>query len=186
LHAKTKICALIIIGPTIGPQTRPKKPAKKQRRAAAPKNLADFALQVGVSKRTLEDYFARGCPRGSVAEVQQWRADNLAKRAVVPPPGETAGPSLADLQRAKCAEEVRAKRLKNDLAEGQLLRRDAADRVLAELCLRVKARLEALPDELEMLLPADVRSVVKRDIDDKLRLVLKEMSAWTFDPNSET
>lgn len=101
---------------------------------------------------------------------------------MAPPPGKVATSELAEaLKRAeleKLTEDARAKRLKNDMLEGQLVYRDEVEQNWNEGLLRIKARLEAIPDECEMLLPAEVRSLVKREIADKVYLILKEMAAW--------
>jgi hypothetical protein len=180
LRPQLKNFALIIIGLPIA---RPKK--SKPKRATKPNTLAQLAKAVGVSKRTLEDYFSRGCPRDSVAAIQRWRSENLASpKRRSPSPADPAGEeqpaqrSLASLMLDKAREEVRAKKLKNDQTEGLLLRRDDVERVFAELVLRIKSRVQVFPDEVEMLLPADVRDAAKRDLEDKVFLMLKEMAAW--------
>jgi hypothetical protein len=75
-------------------------------------------------------------------------------------------------------EEYRRRKRENDIAEGKLiLKCDAMEAITAAL-VKLKTRVEALPIELQMLFPAEVRVMVRRDFADALRKVLKEMSQW--------
>ncbi len=82
------------------------------------------------------------------------------------------------LERQTLAEDIRSKRLKNDKTEDLLT--DLATREQSEQAryLRLKSRLEALPDECEMLFPPEVRADVKRELADKVYLALKEIAQW--------
>lgn len=130
-----------------------------------------------MSKRSFQDWIAAGCPRGPVAAVRKWRAANKRQ----PRREDLLGLSpRARLELRKIREDIRARRLKTDQFAGLLMLRHEAEEAINALCLRVKSRLEALPDEIEMLLPPEVRAVVKREIANKIFLTLKEMAQWTI------
>jgi hypothetical protein len=130
-----------------------------------------------VSKRTLQDYIARGCPKGPVAAINKWRASSLAPTRSRR--GESDGdPTLADLVRRKIEQEIRGKKLRCDQLEGRFVLRDDAIQAINALCLRLKSRMEAWPNEVEMLLPPDIRAAVKRELAEKVALTLREIAQW--------
>jgi hypothetical protein len=171
------------------PGKKPPAPPPPPPPPPEPTTPAALAAAIGVSKRTLQDYFERGCPRTGLAAIQRWRGDNLsgAKRrgdGGAAPPTSLTGDSpyleRAELEKQKLREEVRAKRLKNDLAEGLFCRRDEVQHEVAKLCLRIKARLEQLPGEIEIVVPSKLRAGLMPEIETKVRLLLKEMAAWAL------
>jgi len=87
---------------------------------------------------------------------------------------------LADTHNAE--EMARAKKLKNDLAENRLVDLAAAKLEVNKMFLRVKARLEAVPDEMEMGFPAETRSQNRARLANSIYLLLKEMASWSLEP----
>lgn len=78
---------------------------------------------------------------------------------------------------ARLAEERRRKiEMENEQRAGRLVDRDEVRREFTECVLRIKARLEAIPQELEMLFPPEVRTQVTRDVRDKIALILRELA----------
>lgn len=135
-----------------------------------------------MSKRVLEDNIAAGCPRRPLAAIRQWRAANIQERKRPRPARTTNGSEtpLVRLTLEKLREEVKAKRLKNLETRGRLVSRSAMERDLAEFALRIKTRLGSIPDELEMLLPAEVRIEVKLSVAERIQLILREMASAKF------
>ena len=149
-----------------------------------PKTIAEVARVIGVSERTLYGYFGGGCPSKKlrngcydIEAIEKWRAENKPAPATKVPVSELAE-ALKRAELDKLTEDARAKRLKNDLLEKNVVYRDEILQEWNENVLRVKTRLEAIPDECEMLLPGEVRRLIKQEIADKIHLVLKEMAAW--------
>lgn len=91
-------------------------------------------------------------------------------------PKEELNEALKRAELAKLLEEIRAKRLKNDLIEGHLVDRDECHRAWAEMVLEVKARIQQIPDDLEMLWPAEYRAKMTLETRNLLNLALKQMS----------
>ncbi len=78
----------------------------------------------------------------------------------------------------KLDEEARKLKLDNDEKAGLLVPRDDVAQEFAIHCLRIKERLEAMPDELQMEFPAEYRQQWRTRLEDKVRLILVEMAAW--------
>jgi phage terminase Nu1 subunit (DNA packaging protein) len=91
-------------------------------------------------------------------------------------PKEELNEALKRAELAKLLEEIRAKRLKNDLVEGQLVARDECHRAWAEMVLEAKARIEAIPEALEMLFPQSHRAQLTLEVRNAIHLILKQMS----------
>lgn len=168
--------------------------------------VSKAARTLGVNRVTLYDWFARGCPRGTVEEIAAWRQANVRndrlehdKRAemgealaqVVAP---TDPGSLAPKKRAKKALSLSEKRLKADTEKiraevAYKLMRNAEKRKnlvslaevqleAAELAIRIKERLLAAPDEMETRFPAETRAGNKADFEEFIRQLLLEISGW--------
>ena len=82
----------------------------------------------------------------------------------------------AELEKAR--EDVAAKRLKRRKLEGELLPADDVSQWVATEFVRVKHRLEMIPDEILRLLPREHRTTVHRDVDHYIYQVLMEMADW--------
>jgi len=81
-------------------------------------------------------------------------------------------------------EKYRTRRLKNDKAAGVLVDRLEVEREVGANYLRIKARLEAVPDELQMELPAKLRSQLRQRLESKVRLILTEIASWSQEVTS--
>lgn len=110
----------------------------------------------------------------NVAKAKAWVAENIKKKGTKGPLSE----QKLKQEIAKLKEEVRAKSLKNDLAEQQLLSAEEVNQKVSELCLRIKHRLEQIPDEMEMSFPVETRADNKRELENKIENILREMSQW--------
>ena len=79
---------------------------------------------------------------------------------------------------AKLKQEARGKSLKNDEYEGLLLPADDVRQWIASRFLRIKSRLEQLPDELQLLAPSNLRPQLHTDLTNAIHDLLLEMSSW--------
>lgn len=78
----------------------------------------------------------------------------------------------------KLIQEARGRKLKNDEHESLLLPADDVRQWINEKFLRIKQRLELLPDELQMLAPAALRPQLRMDLVAAIHELLLEMSGW--------
>jgi phage terminase Nu1 subunit (DNA packaging protein) len=110
-----------------------------------------------------------------------WRAANVAPRKGGPkaerPTGELQE-ALIRAQVAKLEAEAEAKELKNAQLRGELYDAEETEQAVSMLTSMIRNRLEAVPAEIEMEFPPEIRQQVKELVDTKLRLVLMEMSQW--------
>lgn len=97
--------------------------------------------------------------------------------------------SVADMQIAKLAAEVfklqqegEAKKLKNDLNKESLLDAHEVRQWIAERFLRIKQRIQSIPDEMQLLAPVEIRSQFRADMGNFTHELLLEMSSWKFKP----
>ena len=142
-------------------------------------SITELAAAIGVSRQQLHGYIKRGCPTDSPEAVRAWRLDNVQRRrGVSPEAGESLQAKLLQAQIDKATQEARAKRLKNDLLSGQLYDAQDVERDVAELTGLIRSRLEAIPDELVMEFAPEHRATYQQRLEEKIRLVLTEMSQW--------
>lgn len=121
-----------------------------------------------------------GCPRNSdgsffVVDVCEWRARAKTNNQS----------SVSDLRREileqeleKAKEDVAAKRLKRRKLEGELLPADDVSQWVATEFVRVKNRLEMIPQEVIRLLPSAHRHAVHHDLEHYVYQLLLEMADW--------
>lgn len=154
----------------------------------------ELAQRLGVSPRSIGYYLAAGMrdacaiPEGyHVAKAQAWVADNVATRKPVDDSSD-----LGSLKRAKLVAEVRKleaesnrKELENARLAGALL--DSADvhRQVATILLRIKSRLEQLPDDLQLLFGDEDRVRVRSEADTFIHSLLTEMSGWEVNTDAK-
>ena len=135
----------------------------------------ELAAKVGRSERVVYQHAKRpGFPGGVDGPWSLPAVRAYFKRVAVAP----VGTGFAEWKEALLREQHRRLKLKNDQLADSLLDRQDVEQSLAELILRLKTRLESIPDEVEMLLPQSVRCEVKTQLEDQIRLILIEMSQW--------
>lgn len=152
--------------------------------------LADVAEFFDVAHSTVKtDWRPSGMPGAQgnydLREIRRWREarsgsqrrEDEEKDAASP---DAAARALEKLERFDPVEFERHRKLKmeNDKELGRLVDRDDVVADAAELVTIIREEIESLPDEVESLLPAEVRHDVKREIDDKIFLKLKRLSNW--------
>lgn len=106
-----------------------------------------------------------------VKRIEAWRAQHFGPRASDTTPLSEA---LLRIKRA----EAEAKELRNLERRGKLLERDDVLQSANELVLRLKSRLDALPEEFEQLIPREHRAALKAEMVEWVRQRQLELAAW--------
>lgn len=128
-------------------------------------------------------YITRKLPREAdgtfdVENARKWMAANLnGSKELRESSGEKKLDRLKE-ETGKIREERLTKRLKRLMLRKRLIEKDKYDQRVAELCIRIKTRLEAIPDEMEMEFPVETRVDNKRSLENKIQNILREMSQW--------
>lgn len=81
-------------------------------------------------------------------------------------------------------EDLRRRRRANDELEAKLIDREDAALWVREKFLLIKSRLEAIPEQLAMELPPDLRPSIKEGWDNHIHLILLEIAGWKFESPS--
>jgi hypothetical protein len=143
------------------------------------KTRAEVAKVLGVGERQVAQYLADGCPgeQGaySLPEIIAWCKSHAWKprRAAAINSDDAAELELRQLQ-----VKVERETLKLRTEAGELINRDSVLAAVEQIFVRVKNRVEAIPEELAAQLPANIRVEQLSAWKQKLALVLKEMEGW--------
>jgi len=136
----------------------------------------------GISRPTVKEWKNQGMPsaHGSydLREIFKWWLSSGKFRHAAAAVMQKKGSSLDD---EKLAIEIELKRLKLQREAGELVSRVAALATVESMFHRIRARLEAIPDELGASLPVNTRAVFIDDTKTKIRLILREMENWSMD-----
>ncbi len=149
---------------------KPKRPRKKKLLT-----IQQMADGIGVSTVTIDKYVKRGCPRTSVEAVQKWRSENIKAVAEDADVSEI-GIELKRAEMAERWENARTRQLKNDLAQGRLIRKDDVERDLAIGLARLVNRLNSLGLKVANICPSELKAPIKEAVEDTVRIALKELS----------
>lgn len=149
---------------------KPKKPRKQKLLT-----IQQMADGIGVSTVTIDKYVKRGCPRTSVEAVQKWRSENIKAVAEDADVSEI-GIELKRAEMAERWENARTRQLKNDLAQGRLIRKDDVERDLAIGLARLVNRLNSLGLKVANICPSELKAPIKEAVEDTVRIALKELS----------
>jgi hypothetical protein len=140
-----------------------------------PLTAVKAAEALGVSPRTIEKYYQRGCPRDSPEAIRQWRDENIGAVSRDAESSELAlEKTRADL--ADRLEAARSRRLKNDQLEGRLLEREQVEREISVTVGRLRNRLQGLGMQCANLAPTELKPVIKQLVDEQVRTCLKELA----------
>jgi phage terminase Nu1 subunit (DNA packaging protein) len=137
-----------------------------------------IAKHFDVSRQTIYTWRKEGMPvSDDLPVLESWVAQHK--------PGDADDDDL-QIQRLKAEihklkQDGRGKELKNDVLEGKLVPLDSVLTQVSELTLRVKHRLEAIPDEAASEFPPEIRAIAVELMRDKIFLVLTEMSQWQLE-----
>lgn len=154
-------------------------------------NGTKMAQVLGVHRTTLVGWLAEGCPRGTEAEIRAWRSANVrtdhlehSKRpeASSAPKGKrkrTLAEHRLIADTAKIKADVAFRLMRNKKQAKELVSLSDVQREAAELAIRIKERLLAVPDEMETRFPAETRAANKSDFEEFIRQLLLEISNWS-------
>ena len=145
--------------------------AKKKTKAVKPKRprkqklltIQQMADGIGVSTVTIDKYVKRGCPRTSVEAVQKWRSENIKVIA----DGADSSDIGLEIKRAELIvllENARARKQKNDLAEGLVERKDKIERDLSIGMARLVNRLNSLGLKIANICPSELKAPIKEAV----------------------
>jgi hypothetical protein len=146
------------------------------------RTIAELAKSLDLSSRMTATYLAAGMREAcqvaggfDIEKAKAWRAEEVRKR-------ETADPD--QLKSAKMKAQTRvaeadaaAKELKNDLLRGDLCYKRDAIQEQAEAFVRVKTRLEEIPEECSTLFPGEQRDYITARLAEKINQVLLELAS---------
>lgn len=149
-----------------------KSKTPRQRKLLTIQQMADG---IGVSTVTIDKYVKRGCPRTSIEAVQKWRSENIKAVAEDADMSEI-GIELKRAEMAERWENARTRQLKNDLAQGRLIRKDEVERDIAIGLSRLVNRLNSLGLKVANICPAELKAPIKEAVEDTIRIALKELS----------
>ena len=142
---------------------------KKQKRKKRPPTVDALAARFGKSRQTIQEWFRRGCPRGSIEEIEKWR------QATAKAPESSKLARAERIERIRGLREARRERqLQNDQRAGNLIERDEAIQRLSLAFGIVRARMEQLIESVNIELPQDLRPSIGARVDELVRLALKE------------
>lgn len=161
--------------------------ARKKSDVGAPRHVgttAELAVAIGRSLPMLDRYLAAGLPLSGppydVAAVAEWVRQNVRPRTGRAADDE-AEPILRKrnrLELQKMREDVRSKKRRNDKDEARLLPAEEVTQWVAQAFLRIRQRLEKLPDDLQVLVPSALRPEFRAAAEKKVHALLTEMSDW--------
>ena len=156
-----------------------KRPAVKRKSVkvrvapVVPPTVAELAIGLGLSSRTIALYLSRGCPRTSIESVQIWRSENIRDVAESADLGELS----VENKRAEIAERLenaRTRKLKNDALAGLLIPRIEVERDLSIAVARLVNRLASLGTRCATVSPSALKASVKSAVEDTVRITLRE------------
>lgn len=138
----------------------------------------------GVNRRTVAEWAARGMPGGDrlypLDEIARWLRATIWTNTA-PPAGEDGGDSKDALEREKLQLENEARRLKLRKTAGELVSRSAAIAQVEQLFALLRARWEALPEELGAAAPPDVRADLIADWRSRIDLMHRDLEKFSLE-----
>lgn len=147
-------------------------------------NVTELARFLAVSRRTVQERFSRGmraaCQRddgsydGDLAAA--WSDANVSSKK-----NDPLAPLKKKQLRAKIAisaEDLLAKRLKREVASGQLIYRDEVLGDFSELLGHARPLLDALPDEVAKECPQEVRVQVLQLVKHAVERYFHKLRSW--------
>ncbi len=121
----------------------------------------------------------------SVPLAMEWMDANVGDRSM---PTADGGDLKEELLREKIRSEraaADAQEMKNQIAQSLLVQREDVLQEVAELILRIKTRLEAVPNEMEMDFPSEQRPQLKGVVANRIELILREMAGWQLEGTTD-
>lgn len=165
----------------------PRKPKPPAREIA--KTQAELANKMGVNRRTVNEWIARGMPVNDddtydVGHVRSWREVALAKKS---PPKD---PDIVELtikekqyKVANLKHQARSRKLKADEGAKKVYPADQVDDWIITAFTRLKRRIEQWPTEVRVAATATIRDQVRADLAEAVRQLLIEIAGFEFNPD---
>jgi len=160
-----------------GHRRKVKKPVKRRKKKTsdpAKRNIRQLAKEIGQSRQTLYTWEKEGCPLDQGAEaVKEWRNKHKSN-------GHDASEHtlLLQVRARKLAAEAEAQESDNLRRKGQMYSRDQVELNAVEMTSMIRNRLESVPNEIVQELPIDIRPTVLELLENRVYLILTEMSQW--------
>lgn len=146
------------------------------------RTIADLAAALGLSSRMTSTYLAAGMKQAchsakgfDIEKAKAWRAEEVRKRETSDPDQLKSAKMKAQTRVAEA--DAAAKELKNDLLRGDLCYKRDAIQEQAEAFVRVKTRLEEIPEEFAILFPGEQRDYLTARLAEKINQVLLELAS---------
>lgn len=128
----------------------------------------------GVSTQTVKDWKSNGMPGTSgkwdLKAIRTWQDLRRDENAQIV--GDTFAPIRGEILK----EDHRRKKLKNDELSSQLVSVADVRRSVAAWAVKLRLRIMSIPADLVLIVPGELKSVVKAKSDNVVRLALKEAS----------
>lgn len=142
--------------------------------------LGDVAGFFGVELPTVKQW--RCGPNPMPGNEGAWPLDEIARWRVAKAQALVRDPGLlSELEKENLELANLRHRIKLRKEAGELVDRAAAKATIAQMFHRIRGRLQAMPEELASGMPGDLRNRLLVEIQDRMRLLLREMENWQFD-----
>lgn len=151
----------------------------------------ELAQLLGVSTEMLRRYQRKGLDLGDSPydpeAAREWVTANIDRRKGATNETDVKLRRRRDLwQLRNLRESAIARRDANRVGRKELVEVAGVRQWVIEKFLRIKQRLELLPNELQVLAPEEIRPLLRSDLQKAIRSLLLEMSAWKYAPEQET
>lgn len=153
------------------------------------RTLADVARFFGVRLQTVKgDWRGNGMPGQAGAwdlrEIVAWRNERQGQSADNDAERNSQRAAATDWEAVKLKEDALLKRLRRKRLQGELVQLDVVMQSISETLIRIRDRLLAFPEEIEMGFPQETRGENVRSLESKIENLLREMSQWEITPSS--
>ena len=141
-------------------------------------SLSEVAAFFGLHIQTVKQWRTESPPmpgddgKYPLPAIVKWRDDKLRYSAATARKREQEN-ELRQVQ-------IETKRLQLEAKRGLLIERAEVERDIAVIFARVKNRTDALPAEVANLVPGDQKAAVKKMVEEKVRVMQKEMAEGEF------
>jgi len=134
------------------------------------------------SWRTVATYVSQGMPKGKagydVEKCREWIAANVRDNKEQKAEKRIRSDSSENWEAVKLEFDAKRAALKFEKESGSLVSREDVEHEFSEFCLRLKDRMLQAPEEFEMRFPAETRLENKREFENFINILLREVSQW--------
>lgn len=166
---------------------RRKPPAAAAAASTSAPTLKELAAAMEVSVRTLNTWIARRCPRGPLAAVKAWHAENVQPRKggprterdpVVDAEQQALQKRMNESNARKAEQDARFKQIKTDKLAGEMWHRDDVIREAAAYFSHARTVLDTLPDAIAKEFAGEERLRARAVAKQKVVAVLRILADW--------